>query len=246
MPQFLRGRSKFARHIRFVQTDWRDLVQSAGRENSVRVVSIAVILCVWAGLSGFARAADVSVPSPVFQEPAQDVSSERDWSGVYLGVLLGYSFGQSDIDSGPSVDVDGPDGGIFAGYNYQVNNWVAGLEADAVLSGAEGSGGGINVNQNWSASLRLRAGYSLESFLLYGTGGLAVSGTELSGGGSKETETQLGWTIGAGIESMITDNVSARVEYRYSDYEDKVFSLGGPAEADLTTNSVRAGVGVRF
>ena len=94
--------------------------------------------------------------------------------------------------------------------------------------------------------MRLRAGYSLESFLLYGTGGLAVSGTEVSGGGASDSATQLGWTLGAGVEGMITDNVTARVEYRYSDYEDKVFSLGAPTEGDLSTNSVRAGVGVKF
>ena len=144
------------------------------------------------------------------------------------------------------MDVNGADGGVFAGYNFQANNWVVGVEVDALLSGVEGSGGGFSVDQEWAASLRLRAGYSLESFLLYGTGGLAVSGTELAAGGAKDNDTQLGWTVGGGIESLITDNLTARVEYRYSDYEDKVFSLGGPAKADLTTNSVRAGVGVKF
>ena len=221
-------------------------MRSVEKEDSVRAISIAIMFVAWASLFGLARAADVPSPSPVYKEPNQDDLSEPEWSGIYLGILLGYSFGQSDIDPGSSVDVNGPDGGIYGGYNFQTNNWVVGVEADALLSGVEGSGGGTNVDQEWSASLRLRAGYSLESFLLYGTGGLAVSGTELAAGGAKDNETQLGWTIGAGVESLITDNVSARVEYRYTDYEDKVFSLGGPAEADLTTNSVRAGVGVKF
>ena len=246
MPRFLRRWSRFGSHIFLNQTGSRGFVRPVDMEARVRGFSIAIVLSVLTGLFGLAQAADVSVPPPVYQDPSQDFSSEPEWSGVYLGVLLGYTFGKSDVDPGPSVDVNGADGGVFAGYNFQADNWVVGVEADALLSGVEGSGGGTNVDQEWSASLRLRAGYSLESFLLYGTGGLAVSSTELAAGGGKDSETQLGWTVGAGIESLITDNVTARVEYRYSDYEDKVFSLGGPAEAGLTTNSVRAGVGVKF
>ena len=246
MPRFLRRWSRIGSHIFLIQTGSREFVHPVDQEARVRGISIVVILFAWAGSFGLARAADVPVPSPVYQDPNQDISSEPEWSGIYLGVLLGYTFGQSDVDPGSSVDVNGADGGVFAGYNFQANNWVVGVEADALLSGVEGSGGGTSVDQEWAASLRLRAGYSLESFLLYGTGGLAVSGIELAAGGAKDNETQLGWTVGAGIESLITDNVTARVEYRYSDYEDKVFSLGGPAKADLTTNSVRAGVGVKF
>src|SRR5690606_20911356 len=121
-----------------------------------------------------------------------------NWSGIYLGVLLGYSFGDADFQGGPSVDIDGFDGGVYAGYNFQFDNFVLGLEGDALLSGVEGSGGGYNLEQNWSGSLRARAGYSLESFLLYGTGGLAVAGFEASSAGSDEN-THLGWTIGAGV-----------------------------------------------
>ena len=57
----------------------------------------------------------------------------------------------------------------------------------------------------------------------------------------------LGAPVGA--EAMITDNITARVEYRYTDYEDETFSVGGPpssVESDLSTHSVRAGVGVKF
>ena len=196
-------------------------------------------------LPGFASAADIINPEPA-PAPVAFGTPERTWSGIYLGVLLGYTIGESDVSGGGSVDVDGIDGGVYAGYNYQTDNWVAGVEADALLSGVEGSSGGVNVEQTWSGSLRVRAGYSLQSFLLYGTGGLALTEVEASSGGASDSNTHLGWTLGAGIEGMITDNVTARVEYRYTDYEDKTFNLGAPTGADLNTSTVRAGVGVKF
>lgn len=212
----------------------------------MRVCTLAVISVLAVGLPVTAEAADIPVNVPVTEAPAGVALPVQDWTGIYLGVLLGYSFGQTDVDTGPSVDAGGFDGGVYAGYNYQFDNWVAGIEGDILISDVEGGSAGTSVNQDWAGSVRLRAGYSLESFLLYGTGGLAVSGSELSGGGSTDSQTLLGWTVGAGIESMITDNVTARVEYRYTGYEDKVFSLGAPTRAEQSSNSVRAGVGVKF
>jgi outer membrane immunogenic protein len=197
-----------------------------------------------AALHGVAFAADIPAPAPA---PAVAYDTpDQNWSGIYLGVLLGYTFGDADVGGGPTPDIEGIDGGAYAGYNFQIDNFVLGVEGDALLSGVEGSSGGVSVDQNWSGSLRARAGYSLESFLLYGTGGLALAGFEAASGGASDSNTHLGWTIGAGVEGMITDNVTARVEYRYTDYEDKNYGLGGPTNIDPDTNSVRAGVGLKF
>ena len=66
----------------------------------MRAVSIAVLLLASTCLTGPAMAADVSVPSPDFQEAPPSAGPANDWSGVYLGILLGYSFGQTDLDPG--------------------------------------------------------------------------------------------------------------------------------------------------
>jgi outer membrane immunogenic protein len=215
-------------------------------ENVMRYSAVLAALVATAGIQGPAFAADLVDPEPA-PAPAQVYDAqEQNWSGIYLGVLLGYTFGDADIGGGPSADIDGIDGGVYAGYNYQIDNFVIGLEGDALLSGVEGSAGGVNVDQQWSGSLRARAGYSLESFLLYGTGGLALAGFEASSAGANDSNTHMGWTVGAGVEGMITDNVTARVEYRYTDYEDKNYGLGAPTSVDPNTNSIRAGVGVKF
>jgi outer membrane immunogenic protein len=46
---------------------------------------------------------------------------------------------------------------------------------------------------------------------------------------------------------MVTDNITARVEYRFTDYEDQTFTLGGgPVNSDFTTHTIRGGIGLKF
>ncbi|MCF1502541.1 porin family protein [Afifella sp. H1R] len=193
-----------------------------------------------------ALAADLPAPETYTSEPPMVTSTgPNDWSGFYLGAMLGYSTGESDT-SGGNVDVDGVDGGIYAGYQRQFDQFVVGVEADALASGLDGNDNGISVEQNWSGSLRGRAGIALDRFLLYTTGGVALSDVKAKSGGVSDSDTRVGWTLGAGAEAAITKNLTAGVEYRYTDYEDKTFSLTGPTPVDLDTHSVRARVGYKF
>lgn len=47
--------------------------------------------------------------------------------------------------------------------------------------------------------------------------------------------------MGAGVEHAFTDMISARVEYRYSDYGDEDFGLGF-GDFDVDEHAVRVGV----
>jgi outer membrane immunogenic protein len=193
-------------------------------------------------------AADIGQAVPVPAAPAPVAAAPvANWSGFYIGALLGYTWGETENAAVADPDIDGFDGGAYIGANYQWNQFVLGVEADALISGADGGTGGIGAEQDWSASLRARAGIGLDQFLLYGTGGVAASGVELSDATSSDNNTLWGWTLGAGAEAMLKDNVTARVEYRYTDYEGETFTLGsGTGDADLQTHSVRAGVGLKF
>ena len=56
-----------------------------------------------------------------------------------------------------------------------------------------------------------------------------------------------GWTAGAGVETLLANNITARVEYRYTDYQDETFTLGGgDVESDYSDHALRAGVGIKF
>lgn len=200
-----------------------------------------------AALASPAFAADPPGPAPIMETPAPLAAAPAPtWSGVYLGALLGYTWGDFDTDDG-NVDASGIDGGAYAGANYQFGNFVVGVEGDVLASGVDGSEGGVDFEQGINGSLRARAGIALDQFLLYGTGGAAVTRVKADGGGDSDRNTLWGWTAGAGTEAMITDNITARVEYRYTDYEDKTFTLGGGnVDSDLNTHSIRAGVGVKF
>jgi outer membrane immunogenic protein len=42
-----------------------------------------------------------------------------------------------------------------------------------------------------------------------------------------DSNTHLGWTAGAGAEAFVTDTITTRLEYRYTDYQSETYNLGG-------------------
>jgi outer membrane immunogenic protein len=135
-------------------------------------------------------------------------------------------------------------GGAFVGYRVQMGTMVVGLEGDANAKSASSSytlsdsnsfrnetfSG--SVKQGADGSIRGRFGFLVTpSWLVYGTGGIAfesVSGSygytanssgccaSVTGGGSWST-TRSGLTGGAGVEALITQSLTLRLEYRYTD-----------------------------
>lgn len=152
-----------------------------------------------------ARAADLGL-----------AGSTYDWSGGYVGVNAGAGFnnsnfktsyrytGADELDEDTQAAIDdlgmeksGSDtafeGGITAGYNWQISNFVLGLEGDFNYIGFDGTVSGddshlvtdvlgadggsatdkIDYQSNWFGTVRARAGYAFDNILIYGTGGLA-------------------------------------------------------------------------
>lgn len=194
-----------------------------------------------------AFAADLGNVEPL---PAPDVvqaAPVNNWTGFYLGVLGGYGWGTADTDAVGDIDADGFDLGVYGGANWQWGNFVLGGEADIAFPWRDGESGGIEAEQGLNGSLRGRAGIALDRFLLYGTAGFAATQLELSSAAGSDESALWGWTAGAGIEGMITDNITARIEYRFSDYGEESFNLGGAGvDSDFQTNTIRGGVGVKF
>ena len=110
------------------------------------------IVAVLAGLFGVTSALAADLPAPVYTKAPVFVDPGYNWTGFYLGGNLGYSWGRSNDTSSftngagtalsTSVggsNLDGIVGGGQAGYNWQMQSWVWGLEGDIQGTGERGS-----------------------------------------------------------------------------------------------------------
>jgi outer membrane immunogenic protein len=213
-----------------------------------------------AGVTAFATlpafAADLPEPIPVAPiEQPMDQPSAFDWTGFYVGATAAYGWGEYDIDSGGASvtrDADGFTGGAYVGYNAMVApNWVVGGEADLMLGPSDSfsvGGTSVDVDNPWLSTIRGRVGYAFDSFMIYGTGGLALGWGEAEINGRSDDNMHIGWVAGAGIEAALTENITARAEYLYVDTTSETYTGGGgaSAEADLDSSLVRLGVGYKF
>jgi outer membrane immunogenic protein len=181
------------------------------------------------------------------------------WSGIYIGVNGGYGFGQSNwtnpAGSTGNFSTDGFLVGGTIGGNYQWNQFVLGIEADGDwtnLSGNVSCGPGLaftcTTQGDWLATVRGRAGYAFDRFLVYGTGGAAFGNLQAGSTGSFDTATQTGWTAGGGVEFAFTPNLTAKVEYLYVDLGSMTCNINCQfnTSVSLTENVVRAGINYKF
>ena len=107
---------------------------------------------------------------------------------------------------------------------------------------------------NWLGTIRGKLGYEIGNALIYGTGGIAFGGIgsdlHLAGDGniSSSSSTDVGWTVGAGINYMATDHLMLGLEYLYVDFGKNNYEFGraGKADIDLNMSIVRGTIGYKF
>ncbi|ASW06080.1 MULTISPECIES: outer membrane protein [unclassified Rhizobium] len=190
-----------------------------------------------------AQAADAveQIPQPpVAQEAAPAVNN---WSGFYIGGAGDWNAGHFNRNG----DAYAWGGQAFTGYNWQQGQIVYGIEADLGYSGADSTRNGLTAKNGVNGSVRGRLGYDFNPFMLYGTAGLALGQNKLSDDTSSDSKTAVGYTVGAGAETFITNNITARLEYRYTDYGKKNFDLdSGSFSRGYDEQSVKVGIGVKF
>ncbi len=197
------------------------------------------------------------------------------WTGWYLGVNGGGAWGQTDHSVTASAlglpaattgnfPVAGGVAGGTLGYNYQIGQWVLGLETDLDWANIEGTNstpvtiGGVAGNVavtsrlQWLDTTRARLGWAFGHVLLYGTGGAAFGGltatTAATGAAASatlaDTQTRFGYTAGAGVEYAFTDNFTVKVEYLYVNLGSQNQELVD--NVNFYTNVVRGGVNLKF
>ena len=203
-------------------------------------------------LASSAMAADLPRKAPPVS-PVQSVQA-ANWTGLYVGVHGGYSWGRWNGDltfdpgGGPievfdpanrTIDGNGWLAGGQIGFNYQLNSFVVGIEADASWTNLKGSGSfntapgdvnwAIENRLDWFGTVRGRAGIAVNNFLFYATGGAAFGQSKgdlvvtnvipccLVTAVASAKENHVGWAAGGGIEWMYSRNWSVKAEYLHVD-----------------------------
>jgi outer membrane immunogenic protein len=193
-----------------------------------------------------ASAADIGRRPP--PPPAYTPPPVYNWTGFYAGINGGGAIGHSSLSNALGSQGFNVDGGLVGGtlgYNYQVGQWVFGLEGDADWAGNRG-----DTNSGICAGLSCST-KNFDRFLPYVTGGGAFGNikTEVAGFPGRD-ETQAGWTVGGGLEAAIAGPWTAKIEYLYVDLGKD--TCGAPScgtttlTNDFHTNVIRAGLNYRF
>ncbi|WJR78976.1 outer membrane protein [Bradyrhizobium sp. NP1] len=232
------------------------------------------------GAAGNAFAADM--PVKAMPPPALAI---YNWTGFYIGANVGggWERGTGDliatsggiaiptavaggtIPRNLNLSPSGVVGGGQAGYNWQINQIVFGLETDLQASGIRQSvtifhpavvapplfptiNTGL-TSLDWFGTVRGRVGYAWNNFLLYGTGGFAYGGTTDSGtsqtvppppfGSGSVGATRTGWAAGAGFEWGFIGNWSVKGEYLHIDLGSSTVTDFFPASGDFLTYRYR-------
>lgn len=214
-------------------------------------------LAIAASVASFAtvHAADLPGRKGAPIAPAAYSSLPYNWTGPYIGLGGGYDRTQGAATTGPagrkSTRSRAAFGG-YAGYNIQLGPIVYGLEADAALlsSGSKSNAlaGAAKVRERYDGSVRARAGYAIDRWLVYGTGGFAFRDQQITAPGlASKSKTQTGWIAGAGVERALTDNLVARLEYTHADYgRTKGLVPAGLGRGKSTDDRIMAGLSYKF
>jgi outer membrane immunogenic protein len=223
---------------------------------------LAVASVVLGGVLGTASAFAADIAPHYTKAPV--MAQGYDWTGFYVGANVGGQWGSAGPTTSTvwtptgyfatssipaiaavgaqSVNSSSVTGGFTAGYNWQVNNAVLGLEGDINYFSFKGSATGSaaypccapfsftmssQVSADWLATIRGRIGFlAAPTWLVYATGGAAIA--EVKGNfnftdtfGATESvairDTRLGWTAGVGTEYAFGGGWSLKAEYLYVD-----------------------------
>ena len=139
-----------------------------------------------------------------------------DWTGFYAGGHVGGGW----VDNGNGGFL----GGGQVGFNYQMRQWVLGVEAD--LSGASG-------DLNWTSTLAARLGWAFDRWLVYGKVGGAWANIDFPVYDGVVKRTSSGLLLGVGAEYAFKNNWSAKIEYNRMN-------------VDRDVDAVKVGLNYRF
>jgi outer membrane immunogenic protein len=208
----------------------------------------------WASL-GLAIAVTAMATTQVAAQQASPT-----WNGFYAGLNAGGMFGNTSTSfsglAGPgglSGAGSGFVGGAQAGYNYLLGPVILGGEIDfqgsTFAAGVNGGGGfgpfSTTERVPWFSTMRARVGYPVGSVMPYLTGGAVWGQRTIDGPFASISSNYWTWTAGGGIEGLLTDRWSMKLEYLYMGTPSTSL-LPGTTSESTNNNLIRVGVNYHF
>ena len=203
--------------------------------------------------------------------PGSITGARFDMNGAIAGGQVGYNWQTGSWVWGVEADAQWSDEKGRA--NLLCSSTIIGGPCLPGLTflppGATGTTLALDQKLEWFGTARLRGGWlASPRVLLYVTGGLAygeikttASLAGFNGNGiavasiGSNSDTRVGWTVGAGIEGMITQNWTAKLEYLYMDlggFNAGTYTLapaspiGARVDSDFRDHILRAGINYKF
>jgi outer membrane immunogenic protein len=183
-----------------------------------------------------AAAADLPVRRAPVVYKAPAAAPVWTWAGFYIGINGGgiWQRAKAHVSDPPGNTGDATvnsSGGTFggqAGFNWQYQQYVYGIEVDGNWADASGSANivasptfAFSSKLSSLATVRGRVGIAMSSTMIYATGGFAAGHVNnqvpVLFGGYFNNKTRTGWTAGGGIEHMFAEHWSAKAEALYVD-----------------------------
>lgn len=181
------------------------------------------------------------------------------FNGPYLGAEAGWqqdklnsSITSTGVTLSSNDDVSSLAYGGQIGYDFKLSpSFVIGAEAHLTGDSGKIRVGTASADAGRTFGLTARAGVlATPKTLVYAKGGWVNGRFTFNDGTDSASQNRDGWTLGGGVEQMLSENLSARVEYRYAKFNsfrgDPADFGGDNVSARFTRNAVMAGVNLRF
>lgn len=188
---------------------------------------------------------------------ATQASAAEPFNGPYVGAEAGW---QNDNlratlrlpEGGAQSASDSASGFAYGGqigYDFKVGEkFVIGAEAFATGDSSKIRIDDVSADGGRALGLAARAGVLAgPRSLIYLKGGWENGRFTFSDGVDSASANRDGWTLGAGFEQMVTQNISARAEYRHTKFNSfNVDGIDEAASARFNRDRIMVGVNYRF
>jgi opacity protein-like surface antigen len=202
-----------------------------------------------------ALAADLPTKAPVNKTPI--AAPTYNWSGFYVGANFGGGWTNGSLNIPGNNLYDGLTefiGGVQAGYNFQVDHLLFGVEGDVDWASFNHPTLPVptlgSVNQHWMSTVAGRVGLVNDRWLVFaklGGGWVQSNATvNVAGPSWSGSNTNGGWLLGGGIEYGFKPHWTVKLEYDYLALSNWTSATVPAVTLNRDLQMIKAGINYKF